>query len=579
MKRTSEPSRRSIICIDPAMRKFYLLSFLLTFMFFINSCNDRGGMEVKLSRAETFITDNPDMALKVLDSLDVEELSTRRLRARYALLYSIALDKNYVDVKDDSIIAPAVRYYARHGSADEKLNSLYYYARVQYNAGDYNPAMVTLMEALSLLDSSSSLRTCALVHNLFALIYNRSYMFQDALEYMEKAHDFAVRCGDNELADLFLYRSAQLYNNLKRYDKAEELYVQVLGNRRIDEKIMAEVMCSYAHTLLLKDEPDYSSSVRWYEKALAITPAFHDANHWGAYAYALKMTGNENSSENLFSQLSAMSNDDRIKHIYDSWTQMALVADKNYEDAYAVLAAVLPYQDSVLRSQLQNSAAKAQRDYWIVQNDKTLKEKQLSGAVLSLTVLLMIFVVLILCIVYKKRMMTVQTEKELLYGMSETIRNQMDSLRTHMNESEEKLKSIRREYIMTYKSQFNTLGELCETYIKSADYKDSHKMVYDKVKSMVKQISGDESGQRSLEDMIDRSLDNIMKHSREDFPSYSEVDYRFVSYMIVGFDATTLCMILGLPSKDAVYMKKMRIKKKIQKCTSLYKDFYLEMLG
>ena len=218
-------------------------------------------MEVKLSRAETFITDNPDMALKVLDSLDVEELSTRRLQARYALLYSIALDKNYVDVKDDSIIAPAVRYYARHGSADEKLNS------------------------------------------------------------------------------------------------------------------------------------------------------------------------------------------------------------------------------------------------------------------------------------------------------------------------------IRREYIMTYKSQFNTLGELCETYIKSADYKDSHKMVYDKVKSMVKQISGDESGQRSLEDMIDRSLDNIMKHFREDFPSYSEVDYRFVSYMIVGFDATTLCMILGLPSKDAVYMKKMRIKKKIQKCTSLYKDFYLEMLG
>ena len=258
---------------------------------------------------------------------------------------------------------------------------------------------------------------------------------------------------------------------------------------------------------------------------------------------------------------------------------MALVADKNYEDAYAVLAAVWPYQDSVLRSQLQNSAAKAQRDYWIVQNDKTLKEKQLSGAVLSLAVLLMIFVVLILCIVYKKRMMTVQTEKELLYEMSETIRNQMDSLRTHMNESEEKLKSIRREYIMTYKSQFNTLGELCETYIKSADYKDSHKMVYDKVKSMVKQISGDESGQRSLEDMIDRSLDNIMKHFREDFPSYSEVDYRFVSYMIVGFDATTLCMILGLPSKDAVYMKKMRIKKKIQMCSSPYKEFYLEMLG
>ena len=536
-------------------------------------------MVVRLSRAETFIADNPDMALKILDSIDVEEFAIRRLQARYALLYSIALDKNYVDIKDDSIIAPAVRYYAKHGSADEKLTTLYYYARVQYNAGDYNPAIVTLMEAQSLLDYSSLPRICALVHNLVALIYNRSFMFQDALEHIEKAHDFAVQCGDHKLADLFLYRLAQLYTNVKQYDRAEDLYILLLNNQRVDKEIIAEVMCSYAHTLLIKNEPDYDSSVRWYQKALTISPAFYDVNHWGAYAYALKMTGEQNISEDLFAQLLSQSNDSRMKHVYNSWNQMSLIADSDYKGAYTALSEVLPYQDSVLRNHLHHSTVKAQRDYWVLQNEKTQREKQLSGIVLSLTVLLMILVAFTIYLISKKRIMTVLKEKELLYDMSETIQRQMDSLRNQMDESENKLKHLRREYIMTFKSQFNTLSELFEAYTKSGEYKDSHKMLYDKVTSMVKQISGDEKGYRSFEDMINRSLDNIMKHFRGDFPSYSETDYRFVSYIIVGFDATTLCMILGLPSKDAVYMKKMRIKKRVQKSASDYKEFYLEMLG
>lgn len=140
-----------------------------------------------------------------------------------------------------------------------------------------------------------------------------------------------------------------------------------------------------------------------------------------------------------------------------------------------------------------------------------------------------------------------------------------------------KLQALRSEYAHMYKAQFKGLGDLCETFIRANEHRDSHRIVYDKVKDMLKEINGDRSGYNRFEKMIDKTLNNIMKHFREDFPNFSENDYRFISYIIVGFDATTLSVIFDMPSQAAVYMKKSRIKKQIVNSESNYKPFYLEM--
>ena len=140
------------------------------------SCKDNQ-IGAALTSAEISMNDKPESSLEVLESIDKDLLLTRKQKAKYALLYSIALDKNYIDIKADSIIAPAVEYYECHGSVDDKIKSLYYYARVQYNSGEYNPAIVTLMKAIPLFENSTERRYCALVHNLLAIIYNVLYQY------------------------------------------------------------------------------------------------------------------------------------------------------------------------------------------------------------------------------------------------------------------------------------------------------------------------------------------------------------------------------------------------------------------
>ena len=62
-------------------------------------------------------------------------------------LLSQALDKNYIDLQSDSIIAPAVRYYENHGTPDERLKVFYYRGRISMNANDYDSATEYFIKA------------------------------------------------------------------------------------------------------------------------------------------------------------------------------------------------------------------------------------------------------------------------------------------------------------------------------------------------------------------------------------------------------------------------------------------------
>jgi tetratricopeptide repeat protein len=73
-----------------------------------------------LDRAETCMAERPDSSLYLLRTLDKRHISGSLRKARYALLYSQALDKNYIDVDNDSLIRVAVDYYKGHGTSHEK---------------------------------------------------------------------------------------------------------------------------------------------------------------------------------------------------------------------------------------------------------------------------------------------------------------------------------------------------------------------------------------------------------------------------------------------------------------------------
>ena len=80
-----------------------------------SSCGNREAGRI-MDSAEDVMWTRPDSALAALESIDTLSLKVKAQRARYSLLYTMALDRNHRDIPDLRIIKPAASYYERHGS-------------------------------------------------------------------------------------------------------------------------------------------------------------------------------------------------------------------------------------------------------------------------------------------------------------------------------------------------------------------------------------------------------------------------------------------------------------------------------
>ena len=102
--------------------------------------------------------------------------------------------------------------------------------------------------------------------------------------------------------------------------------------------------------------------------------------------------------------------------------------------------------------------------------------------------------------------------------------------------------------------------------------------MYDEAMRQLDVIVNDNESQNKFMSMVNNSLDNIIDKLRRDLPGHKEMDFRFLMYVIAGFDATTISNLTGY-SVGTVYTKKNRLKGEISNLSSEYRDFYLEFIG
>ena len=88
----------------------------LTVLLAAVSCGRQGAVSEKLDVAESLMNARPDSVLAVLQGIPASAVKGKKASARYALLSSMALDKNYIDTTTFDILQPAIDYYTQHGT-------------------------------------------------------------------------------------------------------------------------------------------------------------------------------------------------------------------------------------------------------------------------------------------------------------------------------------------------------------------------------------------------------------------------------------------------------------------------------
>lgn len=161
-----------------------------------SGCRHKTAAWNEMDIAENLIETHPDTALSILSAIDKSRLGDKEERARYALLMSMALDKNYIDTTSFAVLQPAIDYYLKHGTPDEKLRTLYYQACIYRNRGDDGNTMASCIEALNLEGVTDTLVLARTLVGQGAL-YDKQYKIEEFAENNLKAANLYQSVGDH----------------------------------------------------------------------------------------------------------------------------------------------------------------------------------------------------------------------------------------------------------------------------------------------------------------------------------------------------------------------------------------------
>ena len=545
------------------------MSFLLV------SCDNRQTKSL-LQDVETYIQERPDSALRVLRKVDSLTLNTKSLRARYSLLCAMALDKNYIDTTALSILEPTVAYYERLGSPQDKMLSCYYLGRIYANRKDYPNAVIFYSQALR-ESSADDYYHKGLAYEALANAYSASFNTEEELRNAILAHDCFDKIRDKNLA-LSRYKIAQAYHNNEQFDLADSLYSSVYSGLDSTSKLAFYAMEDQVSNDLQREGPDVERDLRLLEYV-----AEHRGNltltSYYEYAYLLLLIGNKSTAENILSQLSEI---DESVETMEIRYRIAKYEEHDKE-ALTLLKGLLLYQNDVVKKQLAQSVFKAQSDYYRLTAEVSEQKSTIANQRSVIILIASLMMAGLLYIVFMKRKTALIREKDRLAQaveeserLLETVRNRAKQekeerdkdifdLKSRNERERDKIKELRDMYVSLYQKRFYEIGKYYDAAsshrlesIKEKAYHD----VISSTQALFEEIASGSEGQKKFEAWINADLDDIVSKIRSDFPKLKDDDIRFICYLIVGYDTSTISFLMDI-SKENVRVKKHRLREKL----------------
>lgn len=536
----------------------------------VSSCVTVSSRKV-MDRAETIMSEKPDSALMELETIDGTRLH-RRDRARYSLLYSMALDKNFVDTADVSVVMPAVNYYYKHGTADNKMKAFYYLGRVYENAGDGKSSINAFSKAFEFSDDTKDMRARGMLYRSISGLYMKDYSYDEAEPYALSAYKCFKQVSDTSMTLLCAYRIALVYTGQNRYNEADSIYVRLMEERHFPIGFRNAMLCDYAILNALKAIPDYDKAYQLFSDLIDSGYALDSYNATGAYAFVSYGKGLKAQSDAAISSISRIY---EAKPAYYHWKERIMREQGDYLRAYNYLDSSLTFQKQLVNEQLKQSTIKARKEYFEMSNQvyrKEIQYRRIHGLVFILIILVLSGAIASVSIAKKKKM----EEDQLLI---DSVRRLWMGSNTRLKEKEESLDYYKKEYLKLYRSQMACLEDVFNVYELSMRKTDSDSELARRLRDVLGSMDVSKEEKSRFERKVDSYFDGIMSFFRMDFPGLPESDYRFMCFVFAGFDATTIMLIMDMPSLSSVHTKKSRLKKMITVSDVPEKSRYLDFIS
>lgn len=274
----------------------------------IGSCDRHGTAWNEMDKAENLMDTKPDSALVVLENIPASSVKGKEAAARYALLKSIALDKNCIDTTNFDVLQPAIDYYVKNGTPDEQFRTYYYQGRIYQNQGDDDSAMQSFMNACDLRKQVTD--SLLLSHTLVAqgTLYLKQYKINDFVHYNMEAAKLYKTIGKDILA-IKSYTNALdgyvMQNNKPAADSLMSICVPMVKKNPEGEAFLFPSLLSYTVNFCSSDEikevlTEYQNMELTTDETMIFAEGYSKI---GEYDKAMALISNINPAENTWDSL------------------------------------------------------------------------------------------------------------------------------------------------------------------------------------------------------------------------------------------------------------------------------------
>lgn len=532
----------------------------------IAGCNSIEDLRL-LNDIESYIAERPDSALAVIESIDADDLKTKGLKAHHALLHAMALDKNYIDVTDDSLALTALNFYRYHGPKKNLARAMYYYALSYYYDGQYDKSIIELANAEPVAEKYDSLYL-GFIKVLQADTYSINFNSIEEMKCREKALEIYTDIDAQHYINVAKLGLAISYMNNNEYKKAETLFNELLNSDELNERLQLRVFMNYAFFMATRPDADYDTAAAFYEKVSCNEKESHlTAQDFWVWAYSLSKIGKSDRSKELVNDLKQVDSSGTAYYF------MYAIA-KNENNNIEALEYLEKYSDKnndEVIEILKQSISVTQRDHYL-----SLFETAEYKARSRLTIMILICIVSVLlgtliCISTIRYRNKKEEEKNEYIRYAEEVIRQLKELQ------KDSYTSLQKKYISLYKTKYDTVRNLYEKYLHSDGRTDAEHLIYKKVVSIINEVRNDMGNSTNLERILNEDLNEINTLLHTELPDLSKKDHFLLGYLALGFDVVLISHFMNC-TPNSIYIRKSRLKKIIEESDTEHKDVFMEMI-
>jgi tetratricopeptide (TPR) repeat protein len=286
----------------------------------------------------------------------------------------MALDKNYIDVTDDSLSRTALNYFDKWGPKKYKARALYYLGVYYYNIGENKKAIVEFTKSEDLARKAKDGVYLYLSLSTQSDTYSKIYNDVEQENCLLKATEVVEAYDLDKYRDYVDLSLAQAYINTRNIEKSSEILNKLINRGNTDSVVVGNAISSLAFLKMVQDVPDPEASAELFSKVYEEYGAMGmKLNDFWAWATALHMIGNIQAADELITQL------DKEADIPQSYYWKYKIAKNNddFENAFNYLEKAWDEGGEEVNLALRQSLSRYQRDYYeaisLVESNKATK--------------------------------------------------------------------------------------------------------------------------------------------------------------------------------------------------------------